>query len=271
MDLAGYLQRHAEGGFLPWEVQSGAAARFGLSAAQVEEVALALGLLPARYRRNQKTISTAAQLALLRSRVTVIGCGGLGGFVIEELARLGVGEIRAVDYDVFEEHNLNRQLLATIDSLGRSKAQEAVARARLTNPAVSVVPVMAKFTAANSQDILEGASVAVDALDNIPVRLELEQACSALGIPLVHGAICGWFGQIATVFPGDNTLQKIYGACPSEKGMETELGNPSFTPAVVASLQAAEACKVILGQGNLLRHRMLFINLLAMEMEEVSL
>jgi molybdopterin/thiamine biosynthesis adenylyltransferase len=271
VDLAVYLRRSAEGAFLPWAAQLQAADTFGVTVALVEETALSLGLLPARYRRNQKTISTAAQLSLFRSRVAVIGCGGLGGFVIEELARLGVGEIRAVDFDVFEEHNLNRQILATFDTLGRAKAQEAAARAAKTNPAVRVIPVSQKFEALNSREILAGVDLVVDALDSIPVRLELEKACSALGITLVHGAICGWFGQVATVYPGDDTLHKIYGACPSEKGMEAELGNPSFTPAVVASLQAAEACKVILAQGNTLRHRVLFINLLAMEMEEVSL
>jgi len=269
VDLYRYLRQHADD-ILPWIAQTRAAEAFGVTNGQVEEAALALGLLPARYRRNQKTFSTAAQLALFRSKVAVIGCGGLGGYVIEELARLGVGEIRVVDFDVFEEHNLNRQLLATMETLGRAKADEAVARVARTNPAVSVVPLKVRFDAKNSQNILAGVDLAVDALDAIPPRLELEQACAALGIPLVHGAICGWFGQVTTVFPGDDTLQKIYGNYPPDKGMETELGNPSFTPAVVASLQAAEACKVILFQGTPLRHRVLFINLLSMEMEEAG-
>jgi len=225
--------------------------------------------LPARYQRNRRTISTPQQLGLFRSRVTVIGCGGLGGYVLEELARLGVGTIVAVDPDVFEEHNLNRQLLATPATLGLPKVVAATARIAEINPAVTVFPYRLAYDHTNGEELLLGSNVAVDALDSIQTRLALAESCADLGIPLVHGAIGGWYGQVTTQFPGDDTLQQIYRHWVDGKGVEQHLGNPAFTPAVVASLQVAEVCKVLLGEGEPLRRRKLIINLLDMEFEEI--
>ena len=112
MDLRAFLQQGAAAGLVPWSVQVEAAERSGLSLAVVERRMLEAGLLPARYQRNREMLAVEEQLRLSRSRVVVLGCGGLGGYILEELARLGVGHLVAVDPDVFEEHNCNRQLLA---------------------------------------------------------------------------------------------------------------------------------------------------------------
>jgi molybdopterin/thiamine biosynthesis adenylyltransferase len=228
-----------------------------------------LGLLPTRYQRNRQTISTSQQLTLFRSRVAVIGCGGLGGYVLEQLARLGVGTIIAVDPDVFEEHNLNRQLLATPASLGRAKVDAAVTRIAEINPAVTVIAHRIAYAPENGAKLLRGADLVVDALDSISTRLQLADSCAELGIPLVHGAIGGWYGQVTTQYPEDDTLQQIYRHWQEGKGVEQQLGNPAFTPAAVASIQVAEACKVLLGEGEPLRQRKLVINLLDMEFEQV--
>lgn len=269
-ELLAFLQAGSSGGLLPWASQSAAADRFGLSSAQVEECALAAGLLPARYQRNRQAIDLPGQLALLRSRVAVIGCGGLGGYLIEELARLGVGTIVAIDPDVFEEHNLNRQLLCHLGNLGQPKAAAAQARVAQINPAVRLVPVQAAFSASNGTELLHEVHLAVDALDNIPSRLDLAQVCGGLGIPLVHGAIGGWYGHVASQFPGEHTVQDIYASWREGKGIEQQLGNPAFTPAVVASLEVAEVCKILTGAGQPLRGRKLVIDLLAMEFHEVG-
>ncbi|MDD2271640.1 MAG: HesA/MoeB/ThiF family protein [Desulfuromonadaceae bacterium] len=263
------IQKQLTGGLLPWAVQSAAAEQFNCSLAAVEEFTLENGILPARYQRNQNMISTAEQLLLFRSRIAVIGCGGLGGYVIEELARLGVGGIVAIDPDVFEEHNLNRQLLATPRTLGQAKAKAALNRVNEINPAVTVTPIIDAFCEANGHDLLNGVTVVVDALDCISCRLELAEICTEMQIPLVHGAIGGWYGHVATQLPGDTTVQSIYRNWVQGKGIEKELGNPAFTPAVVASLQVAEACKIVLGKGELLRRRKLSIDLLDMEIHEI--
>ncbi len=265
------LEERSTDGILPWDAQIAAAERYGWSCAAVEELALVNGLLPAHYQRNRGMLSIADQLQLFRSRIVVIGCGGLGGYVIEEFARLGVGHIVAVDPDVFEEHNLNRQLLATIGALGHPKVEAALARVNEINPAVRLTPVQAAFCKGNAHELLQGAKVAVDALDSIPCRLELAEACTELNMPLVHGAIGGWYGHVATQLPGDDTVWNIYRNWVAGKGIEQQLGNPSFTPALVASLQVAEVCKILVGKGGLLRRRELSIDLLEMEIHEISL
>lgn len=266
-----FVRDHADNQLLPWKNQIEASERFGLTVAQVEEVALERGILPARYQRNRTIISVNDQLTLFHSSVAVIGCGGLGGYVVEELARLGVGRIVVIDPDVFEEHNLNRQLFSSPANLGTAKVEAAAKRIGEINPAVTLVPVQTAFSPENGADLLGGCQIVVDALDSIQVRLELADVCSAMNIPLVHGAIAGWFGHVATQFPGDTTLQTIYGSWKGGKGVEQTLGNPSFTPAVVASLEVAEVCKLLLGQGTLLRRRKLIIDLFSMEMHIIDI
>jgi molybdopterin/thiamine biosynthesis adenylyltransferase len=224
-----------------------------------------------RYQRNRTALSVAQQLILFRSRVTVIGCGGLGGYVIEQLARLGIGKIIAVDPDVFEEHNLNRQILSTLRNLGLAKVEAAFLRVAEINPSVTLIPVKDAFSPANGRLMLMGSKVIVDALDSIQVRLDLAKSCCELGIPLVHGAIGGWYGHVATQFPGDGSIEMIYQGWVEGKGIEKELGNPAFTPAVVASLEVAEVCKILLGEGEPLQRRKLSIDLLAMEFHEIGL
>lgn len=268
--LTQFLHEQSAEGLLPWASQAAAAKRFGVSCAQVEEIALTLGLLPSRYQRNRQTISVAAQLLLFRSRVVVLGCGGLGGYVIEELARLGVGTLVAIDPDVFEEHNLNRQVLSTVASLGCAKVEAAAARVAEINPAVTLIPIQAACLPHNGEQFLTGAHVVVDALDSIATRLTLAATCAAMGIPFVHGAIAGWYGQVTTQFPGDNSLAKLYGG-DGRRGIEQQLGNPAFTPALVASLQSAEVCKILLGAGKALRNRLVLIDLLDMTFTEMAL
>ena len=270
-DVRIYLKSRAQGDVLPWAAQRAAAASYGMTVAAVEEAALEAGLLPARYQRNRKTFSTDDQLKFFHTTVAVVGCGGLGGYVVEELARLGIGRIVAIDPDVFEEHNLNRQLLATVERLGTSKAEAAAARVSEINPAVSVIALKERFSKENGLRLFEGVHIAVDALDSIFTRLELADVCRQLTIPLVHGSIAGWYGQVVSQLPGDSTLHTMYGRCAEGAGVEKELGNPSFTPAVVASLEVAEVAKLIVGRGAPVRQAMLVVNLLDMEFNKFKI
>lgn len=269
--LQAFLQENAAGDLISWQHQLAAAERFALSVGEVETAILAADLLPARYQRNRGMLTTQQQGQLFHSRVAVIGCGGLGGYVLEELARLGVGELVAIDSDCFEEHNLNRQLLSSPGTLGQDKVAAAAQRLAEINPAVTVRSIKDQFTRANGADLLAGTDCVVDAVDNMVARLDLEAVCNDLNIPLVHGAIAGWYGHVATVYPGEGTLQKLYRHWTGGKGIEQQLGNPSFTPAVIASLETAEVCKVLLGLGTPLRNRQLTLNLLDMEVVEVPL
>ncbi|MCM1992555.1 HesA/MoeB/ThiF family protein [Oceanirhabdus seepicola] len=176
-----------------------------------------------RYKRNVKTLTEEENNMLKSCKVCVIGCGGLGGYVIEMLGRLGVGHIACVDGDVFDESNLNRQILSDENSIGMSKAEKAVKRMKIVNSNIEATAIKEMFTQKNAIEILEGNHVVVDALDSIDSRLLLQNICEELKIPLVHGAIAGWYGQVSTVLPGDRTLDFIYSRKNNSKGATKQL------------------------------------------------
>lgn len=246
------------------------AARFGLTVHDVHREALGLGICPLRYLRNGASISEAEQLTLCTSCVAVVGAGGLGGHVILLLARIGIGRLVVVDPDRFDETNLNRQALSGLEAIGRWKAEEAGRVVAGINPGVRLTLYRDRVTSANAQDILREAEVVVDALDNIPDRFTVAEAAKSLGIPLVHGAVAGFEGQVMTIFPEDPGLKLLYGTRPPHgkaretgpsRGPEVFLGVPTLTPAVVAGLQAAEVLKIILKRGSIFRNRMLHVDL----------
>lgn len=209
-------------------------------------------------------------LSLRKKKVLVVGCGGLGGHIIEQLARLGIGHITAVDADTFDETNLNRQLLSHIKNIGISKAFAAKEHVAMINPDIKVDALQIFLDESNAMEITKGFDVICDALDSIASRYILQKYASANQTPLVHGAIAGWYGQVTTIFPDDFTLNYIYHTSQN-RGIEQELGNPSFTPALIASIQVSEVLKIFTGRGRLLRNRLLIINTLEQEYDILEL
>jgi molybdopterin/thiamine biosynthesis adenylyltransferase len=233
----------------------------GLSVREVEIQALKAHILPTRYERSQGTVGWEGQVKLLESAAAVVGCGGLGGWIVEGLARMGVGHLILIDGDTFGENNLNRQALCTEANLGQLKIEAARERIARINSAtkVTVHPVMANEESMG--EMLAGADVVVDALDTLPTRLVLQKVAQSLGIPVVHGAIGGCVGQVMTVFPGDEGLYALYGRGDvPERGIEARLGNPAATPMMVAAWQIQEVIKILLGTGEPLRNRLLFMD-----------
>ncbi len=219
----------------------------------------------ARYERNFPALSAEEQMALAQKRVLVAGCGGLGGYVVEFLGRLGVGHLTVADGDVFAESNLNRQLLSTGETLGKAKPVCAAERMRAVNPLVTVRPVCEYIREENAEALAEGHDVVVDALDNGPSRILLAGAARALGVPLVSGAISGWRGRVFILTPGD-LAERLWGGGPGPAS-----GNLCFTAAAVASVQAAETVKLLLGRPGVLKNRMLELDLLGGQWEEIPL
>jgi molybdopterin/thiamine biosynthesis adenylyltransferase len=230
---------------------------------EVEIVSLEAGIVPHRYLRNVGTIGLSGQAKLLQATAAVVGLGGLGGYVTEALARMGVGRLILIDGDAFEDHNLNRQILSTESGLGTSKAQAAARRVAEINSAVEVAARAVHLTRENLSQLLAGAQVVVDALDRLPTRLILQQGVQALGIPLVHGSIAGFLGQVMTVLPEDPGLTSLYGDGENlpERGLEAQLGAPAATPMAVAAWEAQEVVKILAGYGELLRHRLLVMDM----------
>ena len=197
-----------------------------------------------RYSRNIPALTEEECSLLGTKRVAVIGCGGLGGHLIELLARVGVGSITAVDGDVFEPSNLNRQLLSEVSLLGCSKARAACDRVARINPQVEVRAVEAFLDETNAADLIGGCDAVLDALDNIPSRKILAKACETAGIPYIYGAIAGWVAQAAVSLPGDHLIDTLY-----PEGTEaTDKSALSFTPALCASMQSALCVQLLAGR-----------------------
>lgn len=208
-------------------------------------------------------VGFSEQVKLLQSKVAIIGAGGLGGTVLELLARMGIGKLIVADKDIMGDSNLNRQILSTETNLGQSKTEVAVKRVKEINSSVEIIGHPVFINSDNIKKIIEGAEVVVDALDNLPSRFVLQKACRNLKIPLVHGAIAGFNGQLTTIFPEDKGLELIYGSDRDlpEHGSEAELGAPTVTPALIASLEAQEVVKILLKRGKLFRNRLLYLDI----------
>ena len=221
-----------------------------------------------RYDRNRGSLTEAQQQRLAASSVLVLGCGGVGGYVIEYLARLGVGRIAAADGDAFRPSNLNRQLLSTEGNLGMNKALAGRERVRAINSAVDYEALDFMVTAENAEALMRGRDAVVDCLDSPEAKLLCAGAARAAGVPFVHGAIAGWTLRVHTVLPGDDVMEWL---CASGGGMEKLTGNLSFTAAACAALEAAETVKLLLGIGKHTAGRLVEADLLTMDFEEIGL
>jgi molybdopterin-synthase adenylyltransferase len=241
------------------------AIKFGTDGKTIEVTALHNGVLPERYLRNFRSLSPQDQIRLLQSKAALVGVGGLGGTVMEWLARVGVGHLKLIDGDCFEDHNLNRQVLCTQDILGTAKAQAAAERVCRVNNSLTVEAHAEFLTHKNAQRLVGDCHVVVDCLDNIPSRFIVEAATKNAGVPLVSAAVAGLTGHVTTVFPQDIGLELIYGPAAElkiSKGAETTLGNLPQTVGLIASMESAEVIKVLLGHDkNLLRDKMLMMDL----------
>jgi molybdopterin/thiamine biosynthesis adenylyltransferase len=254
-----FLQENSSDNFITISTCKKASSKYELSYHEVEKIALQNGLLPLRYKRNQTTISFENQLKLLNAHVAIIGCGGLGGHIAENLARLGVGNLRLFDFDVFEEHNLNRQNFSHFGVLGKEKALVVKEGCERINPALHVKAFVQKFDVQKDFGLIEDCDVIIDALDDPQIKLELSFTCKDKKKDFIHGAIAGFNTQHASCI----SLEHLYKN--GSKGIETSVGNPAFTVSFAASLQSLECVKLILGLKENLEGKILLCNLLENE------
>lgn len=254
-----FIKKNSNENFLPLKIEQALHNTHNISFKEIEQISLELGIAPLRYKRNQSTISPSSQLKLLNSHVAIIGSGGLGGHIAEILARIGVGELSIFDFDIFEEHNLNRQNFSNIETLGKEKVLVIKEGIEKINPALHVNAFVQKFDPKNDFKMLKNVDIVVDALDNPQTKLDLAQICKKNDIDFVHGAIAGMNGQFSTC----NTLENLYREGSS--GIEQSIGNPSFSVTFAASIQSAEVIKTILKIGENLKDKILITNLLENE------
>lgn len=236
----------------------------GTTRRELSILALENGIVPLRYLKNIGTLGIEGQISLLKSKAAIIGAGGLGSRVAEILTRSGVGEIALADPDTYEESNLNRQAFSAEDKLGMPKLSVVKECLCKINKDVKILTYECLATSRNLVEIINGAAVVIDALDNIEDRLALEEACGSANIPLIHGAIAGSYLQVSTIHPGEPGLRFIYESTPGSgktRGIEEETGNPAVTPAIASAIQANEAVRILTGKNPILRGKLLFIDL----------
>jgi molybdopterin/thiamine biosynthesis adenylyltransferase len=224
------------------------AAAQGLSRRRALELALEQGIFPEELERNFPSLSAADQLTLWRSRVLVAGLGGLGGCQAQLLARAGVGRLYLADGDVFAPSNLNRQLLATAETLGQNKALVTARHLRQVNEALEVEALPEFLDQGRLPILLPQVQVVLDALDTLAARREIVAAAQKAGVPVVHGAVSGVFGQVTTILPRDpGESPLLFPPAPAPEP-ETAPGVLAPTVTLTASLQALEALRLLLGQ-----------------------
>jgi molybdopterin/thiamine biosynthesis adenylyltransferase len=250
------------------------ARRSGRTRKEIDILALEHDIVPERYIRNMNSLSTDDQIRLLRSRVCIVGLGGLGGAVVETLARVGVGAMTVVDGDMFDESNLNRQALSSEQNLSQTKTAAALEKVLTINSSILIHDHTDIMDQENAAHLLERADIAIDCLDNIHTRFVLEKAAKNAGVPMVSAAVAGFSGQITVIFPEDRGLELVYGpweGLSATRGAETTLGNLAFTVSLVASLECAEVVKILLSNDSDLRNRLLIVDLKEHTYEKIRL
>jgi sulfur-carrier protein adenylyltransferase/sulfurtransferase len=229
-----------------------------------------------RYARHLllPEVGEEGQQKLLAARVLLLGAGGLGSPAALYLAAAGVGTIGIVDMDVVDDSNLQRQILHNVERVGMRKVESAKQTLELLNPDVRVITHDTRLGADNIEEILSGYDVVVDGADNFPSRYILNDASVKLGIPVVHGSIFRFEGQVTVFDPLDGPTYRdlLPEPPPAELAPScAEAGVLGVLPGIVGSIQALEAIKLILGIGESLRGRLVAFDSLEMSFREYKL
>jgi molybdopterin/thiamine biosynthesis adenylyltransferase/rhodanese-related sulfurtransferase len=255
------------GGFVDWK-------RNGF------EIETAKTLTPAQRTRYSRhllipEVGEDGQQKLLNARVLLIGAGGLGSPASLYLAAAGVGTLGIVDADVVDDSNLQRQIVHSTERLGEPKVLSAQRTIEALNPDVTVVPFEERLTSDNVERILSaGWDVIVDGADNFPTRYLVNDASVWHDIPVVHGSIYRFEGQVTVFQPGVGPCYRCLFPSPPPPELApscAEGGVLGVLPGIVGSLQASEALKLILGVGETLTGRLLLFDALHTTFDEVSI
>lgn len=252
LSLAGGFQEwKARGG--PWELPG------GLPARQLE-----------RYDRHLRLpeVGEAGQRRLLSSRVLIVGAGGLGSPAALYLAAAGVGTLGLVDHDRVDITNLQRQVLHSTRTVGNAKVESARDTIRALNPDVSVETLDVRLDASNVLDVLDGYELVIDGADNFPTRYLINDASIRLRVPVVHGSVFRFEGQVSLFDPAGGPCYRCLFSEPPAPELApncAEAGVLGVLPGVVGTLQAAEAIKWLIGIGESLTGRLLTLDLLTQQ------
>lgn len=211
--------------------------------------------------RQMSIVTKSQQTRFKEAKVAVIGCGGIGGSVIEQLARMGVGNLTLIDKDIFDLSNLNRQLISGLDTLAKEKSYSAKERVRNINPYVNVKVFNEELNEDNVEEVIGDSDIVIDALDNLVTRVIVSRAAKMKEIPYVHGAIHGTMGQVNVFTPETKSYEEMFQLPSNNKELtedvKDEIKNLNYgvppvigpIPNIVGCLEAFEAFKIITGVG----------------------
>ncbi len=229
-----------------------------------------------RYERHVSLpeIGEKGQQKLLDSRVVIIGAGGLGSPAALYLAAAGVGTIGVVDMDTVEESNLQRQILHSTETIGENKVDSAEKTLSTLNPDVNVITYNTRLNKDNAIEIVENYDVVIDGTDNFETRYLINDVSVKTGIPVVHGSIFQYEGQITVFDPKNGPTYRDIFPEPPENGTApncTEAGVLGVLPGIVGSIQALETIKLILEIGEGLSGRLIVFDALEMSFHEYKI
>jgi adenylyltransferase/sulfurtransferase len=234
---------------------------------------------PEEYRRYNRhmimpEVGEEGQKKLKASKVLIIGTGGLGSPLGLYLAAAGVGTIGLVDFDRVDESNLQRQVAFGIEDVGKPKVEAAAARLRQINPYIAINTYDTPLTSENALDIIKDYDLVVDGTDNFPTRSLTNDACVLLGKPNVYGSIFRFDGQVSVFWAEQGPCYRCLYPEPPPPGLVpscAEGGVLGVLPGIVGCLQANEALKLIIGQGQPMIGRLALFDALEMKMRELKL
>ena len=218
-----------------------------------------------RYHRNALVpqVGLVGQQRIRASRILLIGAGGLGAPAALYLAAAGVGTIGLIDDDDVDVSNLQRQVIHATAAVGRSKVDSAAEAIRALNPDIEVVAHRTRLTADNARELLGGWDVVIDGTDNFPTRYLVNDAAVMLGLPLVHGAVLGFNGQVGVFDALRGPCYRCLHPAPPPAGSVpscAEAGVLGVLPGIIGTMQAAEALKLVIGGGQPLLGRLAMLD-----------
>jgi len=223
----------------------------GMSPRNAQIEALQRRIIPLRYAKNFHALTLGEQRRICESRVIVCGCGGLGGVVINLLARAGVGTLRLIDGGVFVPSNLNRQWFCDTQEISQQKAEVTGARVRTINPFIEVEVFATLMDENNAGSFIEGMDLVIDALDDLASRFHLAETAKQMKVPLIHAAAVGWWGQISTFLPESFLdLHSVYGHGEEHDQADDIMGVLGPAPAIIGGLAAFEAIRLLSGKNS---------------------
>jgi adenylyltransferase/sulfurtransferase len=210
---------------------------------------------------------------LRAAKVCVVGAGGIGNPVLNQLVGIGVGKIRVVDRDVIEITNLHRQHLYTDEDIGRVKVEAAADRLRKMNSSVEIEPVPTSVTKFTAENIVQGFDLVIDALDSVDARYALNDACIKHNIPLIYAGALGMLGSVTTIIPNKTACLRCLFPALNEEEMpacSTEGVHPSILY-LVGGIQVSEAVKILTGQQPSLVNKLMYVDLNELSFEKVQI